>query len=481
MLKRWMRSDDSGFAMVAVLGIAAVVTVVAIGAYVLASEALHDSVRNRGETRAFQVANSGLELELATFNAENLGDYPKVGSTPDGQYTVNVLQRDTFEYVIISRGVAESSVETVTQRFFYIDIWDMNMGAGSGSTLGGGSGWNGNANITGPFYMKGNMEWSGNAKFEGGPLFIKGTDAQDGHLDVSGSGTFGEAKPIKAYIAGTPPVTGFVNQVHLDGPARSSVPDIVLPWVDDEYLDAKYALAVEESANNIMGGSSSSTVNNEVIPATPPDPGTYTTVIPGRLMGQTVPPCTSTSYKYRGSGPRAAVGAGNNAMSIGSVSFGAWEGNGYAMGSGLHDDFAYDAANGTLYVDGTVFIDGPVHIEAPVNNYVGNGTLVCNGDVVIDGRLVPRDGLSVSSALGVVTPGNLTLHRDQFTGAVFCNGTFLLDGTHTDYIGTVLAGQISATAPNVSLTTNPTLKDVLPESMPGAGGGIVFPGNWSRQ
>lgn len=481
MMTRLRGRSDGGFAMAAVLGIAAVVTVVAIGAYFLASETLHDSVRNRGETRAFQVANSGLELELATFNSDNLDDYPKNGTTEDGSYAVTVQQLDAYEYIIQCRGVSEGANETVTQRFFYLNLWDLNMGAGEGASLGGGSAWNGQATIDGPLYIRGDMEWGSSSNYYGGPLFIR-----DGKLITTHGGAGCDlgtaADPVRVYCTG-----GTVDlhkiDAHIDGPVRTSVPDIELPWVTSDYMDAAEELARKESTDNKMGGIASSAPNTEtVIIHLVPQSYADGTTIPGRLMADTAPAGTSDYYKYRGdAGGHGPLNNGTHTLDIGGASFGAWPGNGYPAASATFDDFAYDAGTGTLYVNGTVLIDGPVNILAGVNNYVGNGTLVCNGDVYIEGNLVPRDGLSASEALGIVTAGDVWLHREQMTGAVFCNGTFTLDKPGTVYEGTVLAGVISATSPNITLRTNPILKDVLPESMPGAGGGLIFPGTWSRQ
>lgn len=472
---RQVVSDERGFAMVTVLGIAALITAVSIGGFFVAQQTMHDSVRNRAETKAFQVASSGMDLELAAFDPRKMetNRYPHSGTTPDGSYSLDVRRLDDFEYVLTAVGTSEGSSETVIQRFFYLDLWDMNMGAGESASLGGGSGWNGNANITGPLYIRGDLDWTANAKVEGGPLFIK-----DGRLNNTGSGTFGEAKPIKMYITGTPPVTGKVTgYVFPDGPIRSSVPDITLPWVDNDYLDGAVDRAKEESIDNRMGGTASLLENTE---CTDTDPSTYTTVIP-RVRASTIPASTSTHYKYRGDATRANLGAGTKSLSIGATSFGAWPGSGYTLASGQYDDFAYNAASGTLYVNGTVYVDGPVTFTAAVNNYVGNGTLVVNGDVTIFGTLVPRDGLSLANCLGIVTPGNVTLSKDRMIGAIFCNGDFTLNSPGTVYEGTVLAGRISATSPNVTLRINPLIGDVLPEAMPGVGGGLVFQGAWSRR
>jgi hypothetical protein len=359
-------------------------------------------------------------------------------------------------------------------RFFYLDLWNMNIGAGDSAALGGGRGWNGNASITGPLYIRGDLDWSANAAYEGGPLFIR-----DGGLDVSGSGELGKAEPIKLYA--TNGIISGAGNVYLDGPISSSVPDIDLPWIDDEYMDEVYQKALDESIDNFMGSPSLALVNSE---ATGEDPTTYPST---RVTA--VPASTSTSYKYIGpAAGRSALDAGTTFVEIDGSSFGSWDGNGYPVGSGIHDDFAYDAGAGTLYVEGTVFIDGDLHVGTNVQNYVGNGTLVVNGSIFIGANLEPRDGLSAEQAMGIVATGDIVIGdnvhsgnvRGHYTGAIFCNGTVGLYHTGTSYEGSILARDIYGDKPDIHLETNPILPTVLPESMPGAGGGIIFPGTWTR-
>ena len=72
---------DEGFAMAAVMGVVALVTVVAVGGYWIASQTLHESQRIENESKAFQVAQSGLDRELAAFNPAALmgGTYTNEG------------------------------------------------------------------------------------------------------------------------------------------------------------------------------------------------------------------------------------------------------------------------------------------------------------------------------------------------------------------------------------------------------------------
>jgi hypothetical protein len=464
-------ADDRGFAMAIAMGAIALITVVAIGTFFVASHVTADSTRVRDESRAFTVAQSGMDRELAQFNPAALinGSFSKTGSTPDGTYeiTVNEIGGGSIgEYTLVSTGTSNGMTESVTMRFFYLDLWDMNIGAGESAALGGGSGWNGNASITGPLYIRGDFDWSANAAYERGPLFVR-----DGALIASGSGEIGRAEPIRLFSA--QPIQGKVSNVYLAAPQSYSVPDIELPWVDQAYLDEKRAKAITESHDDIMGGSGRETANIET--GGSGSPSTYTTVVPGRVKA------TNATQYYK-------VIDGN--LTIDATSFGEWDRVGSVyQGTGTHDDFAFDRPSGTLYVEGTVFIDGNLTLGPNVRRYVGNGTLIVTGDVTIrnDGRDAARSALfplgstvSAENALGIVTPGNVDI-TGYFHGAIFANGTVSLWDTHSGYKGSILAGVIYGDKPNIHLETDPMLPASLPESMPAAGGGLVFSGVWTRQ
>lgn len=476
-MSRTRRGGDEGFAVAAVLGIAALITVVAVGGFWLAMQSSHDSVRNRAETKAFQVANSGMELEMAAFDPRAIAanKYPYTSSTQDGTYTVTCREVATWEYLLTCVGRAEGTSETVTQRFMYLDLWNVNIAAGNNSSFGVGNSWNGNANINGPFYVRGDFRWnSGNPLMTGGPLLVK-----DGAVDMSGgSGQVGSAaSPIKVYATnGVKPASAIgVKVFPVGNVVYTSVPDITLPRIDDQYMDNMLNRAKNQSVDNKSG--SGSTVITECAGG---DPTTYMAVLPGRLAAaQTVPACTSSWYKYRGaSAGRAALGAGTHHLTIGSTSFGGRPGAGYPAGSAEHDDFAYDAATHTLWVEGTVFIDGNVTFDTWVN-YRGNGTLVVNGNVFVYGTVQPDGGFAIDRSLGIVTPRDVTVRSCTLKAAVYSNGTLTLDQPATTFEGTVLADRIAGDAPNITLTQNAVVKDVLPESMP-AVGGIPFTSTWSR-
>jgi len=493
---------DDGFALVAVIGVIAIVTVVAVAGFAVSQQVLAESERVTDESRAFQVAQSGLDRELATFDKANLtsGHFERTGSTPDGVYTITVDSVGGFEYLITSVGTTiDGRVESVTQRFYYLDLWDMNIGAGQSSPMGGGRGFNGNATIEGPLYIRGTLDLSNaNTVYEGGPLFVK-----DGDLLVGGSATLGDASPIDLFLTGT--IGGNRPQNCYYKSLSTSVPDIELPWIDDDYLDRMYQQAIDESTDNYMGYESRGIAAMEAVGG---DPTTYTFYDADndgvaeitRVRAPASPAPSSTHYKYIGaSGGRSALNSGNYFLDIDTDPFGAWDGNGYPLGSGLHDDFAYNPAadfdqNGTidgglLYVEGTVFIDGDLHLGQNVQAYAGNGTLVVNGDVFIGGDIEPvgTGEISAENCLGIAATGDVTIGdnahsgnvRARLEGAVFANGEVALYHTQSSFEGSILCDTLYGDKPDIHIKTNPDLPQFIPSSMP-ALGGMVFPGTWTR-
>lgn len=462
-------TGDEGMAMVVVMGVLSVVTVVAIMAFYLAGQSMTEAAVNETRSIAFQMANSGIDAALADIQANGFGARTSwdASITAMGTYHVAVAPSTDGDYLATAVGTSSSgATETIQVKFYYLNLWDVNMGAGESASLGGGSGWNGNASITGPFYIRGDMEWTSSANFNKGPLFLR-----DGRLILSGSGDVGSTTlPIKLYA--TKGYTGKTENLYASA-VSYTVPDIKLPWVDDTYMNEQLANAKAESIDNKSGDSTGAVA---LVECSGVDPSTYTTVDAslGRVRAVTVPAATSQFYKYYGDDTRAALGAGTHRLTIGGSNFG-WVN---PLDITKHDDFAF--RDGTLYIEGTVFVDGPVTIGTGVTQYVGNGTIVANGPITVNGMLNPVGGLGTNGcALGFVTPGAVTLN-DEMKGAVFCNGTFGLYGTHTSFEGTILAGKIYGDKPNISITNNPILKEVLPKAMPGRNMSMLTKGAWTR-
>ena len=191
-------SDDSGMALFVVMAAIMLITVVASTAYVLSSQVLDESVRVQRQTAAFQAANSGADvaLERIAKNGFQTADFPVEGNAVDGStYVTTVTPSSNAEYVCQSVGRdSHGNTEQITIRFFYLNLWNMNIAAGAGDALGGGS-VKGTTSVYGPFYVRGGVELGSNSTVERGPFFIKGGD-----LKVTGSGEIGGNEDRKSVV-----------------------------------------------------------------------------------------------------------------------------------------------------------------------------------------------------------------------------------------------------------------------------------------
>lgn len=526
MRLRGFASGEQGVALITVLGVISVITVLGIASFTLARQALVDSERVEGESAAFRVAQSGLDRDIATFEDVGLSvAYPKTGSTNEGTYVIEVEPLATGQYRLVSTGTAHGGmVEHVAQEFYFMNLWKMNFaGTGDQSLVSGATKISGGSNIVGPFYMKGSLEINSSMMVAEGPIFVR-TAGTIGGL-IYNQGQFGlPGFPVDVFCDGDISALraqaqadlGKVNPKVVLGQVRPSVPDIRTPHIDQDDLDSWASQAKAESVDNRMGSDS-----KHPIPVPSPESLTgqaieYKTVgSPTYTRAQAS--STNVNYKFIGreDGVVASRSEGAHPLHITAVtpSFGWWgptNANGVVLSGSnpatsqhpvnVHDDFAWDAVNKVLYVEGTVFVDGPVTIDPDVR-YVGNGTIVANGNITINGYFRPAGTTAVQGrdnewAVGLVTPTSITFTaqsaavgspdpqtlRDQLSdgaGAFFGEESvnfpakFLMQGS-------VIAGEINAPANNFYLVTNPLLPQYLPESLPGAQGGMMFPSRWMR-
>ena len=503
-------SDDSGVALLTVIGVMVVMTILAVGAFTLSRQALYESERVEDESRAFRAASSGLDLVLSDFDPDSTS-LPLSGTTPDGSYVVDVEPIGYGEYKIVSVGTGlDGKTESVTQRFFYMNLWEMNFaGTGSQTLISGSGGLNGSSNIIGPFYMKGNLSIGSNMTVNEGPLFVK-----NGRITVASSGSLGiDSQYIKVYCTGDVPPnssSGASGGVFVSSISRS-VPDIQLPDLTEDGMLQLAAKAQSESVDNIMG-TTARLPQHANLEAIAGSAATYTTMDPPNGAGWWRVPASGVSptYKYIGAadGVPSAIGQGVTPLVIGGTSFGSWgsvvttdgvsiPGDGHYTLENSWDDFAYDDTRNILYVSGTVFVDGPVTFTEDTL-YVGNGTIIANGDITIQGYMRPYGTNAQAEnnewALGLVTPGDLDVQsptnnaydkldaRNEtptLAGAFFASGVVHF---HNNILmrGSVLAGRIDSDHPNMTIVTNPLLPEYLPDSLPGAGQGLLWPGMWTR-
>jgi Tfp pilus assembly protein PilX len=498
---RTMWRGDEGIAMPLVMGVIAVLTVVSITSFALASNALNETRRTEGETVAFQIANAGVDsaIEQVFRNGFESGSFPATGTVSAGAYNVSIERLDNSEYQLTSLGTdATGFSETIVVRFFYINLWEMIFAAGNQESLtAGGGGINGNSNVTGPFYVRGSVEMSGDSYVHKGPLFV------DGALTRQGSAQLGTAAmPIQLYVSGAYPEPG-ANVYYTS--VSQSVPRIELPRMSAGELLEAAQKAQQESVDNGMGTPAwTSGTNYETLDADP-RPVHYTTVDPPNSGGfvrryarQDDPTLHQFGYKYIGAASEpSAPGQGTTGLTIGPNSFGAWYGNGYTNPD-YCDDFAYDAVNGILYLYGTVFVDGPLTIDRAIR-YVGNGTIVANGPVTIVGDIHPsntgandveRRKMDAGHVMGIATPTDMSVSGTSSNSkpgdppehslALYAGGSIRFHNNEL-YIGSIVAGHINMGNNNVHLVTDPDLPDFLPDSLPGRDAPILTKGAWARQ
>ena len=487
---RILASDESGFALVMVIGLLALLTVVTTGGFFLAQQSLTNSVNSKQESQSFQSANAAVDGAIANIQYKGFlpGDFPMAFSVADlgsGAATVTVEELTKGEYLLTSIGTgSKQSNETIKVRLYMLDLYGMNIAYGSGFNQGASSGkFNGNASVYGPFYTKDdlrqgdNLGMASSGGFGWGPIFIK-----NGTLDVK-SGYLVDVKVLYVDPAMADPkvVNTAVTRV------VRSVPTLTMPSVDAAYLDARYEKAKSESSDNIQGDPQvRSNTNTEV--TTVGSPGTYTGP---RSAG------TGTYYKIIDNDN--IVNKSSSGLTLGSAAFG-----------NTNDDFAYNTSTypHQLTVWGTVFIDGPLTISNPVN-YIGNGTLVVNGKVTMNGDFLPLGGLAAGEGGDGVTYANQSFNPDRIIG-ISSSSIISLDGssggnaknpagapTHAGAFfanekivvnakvllcGSLISKGIEVEGNNnMDLRTSANLGKYVPRSMPGYGMLFQSIGAWSRR
>jgi hypothetical protein len=520
-------SDESGVALVTVLGVILVITALAFGSYMLAQQALLEAHRVEDETQAYRAAASGLDRELATFQESGLGEtYPKTGSTGDGTYTITVESIGASRYRLVSTGVGrDGSEEAVAQEFYFLNLWKMNFaGTGQQSLVSGGGHITGGSNIVGPFYMKGDLTLDASMSVQEGPIFVYGGDIK---RTASGVRFGTEDLRVDVFCDGdTSTLPDGERKVFL-GNVDASVPEINTPPLTQEMLEGYASTARAESVDNNMGPIARGTTTIHECNTLSPSGTDYTNVAYTSLYSVSTrrqADTTNANYKFIGAadGVIAPSGTGTHNLTISSSTpdFGWWgatyEGSalptGYASapaaypigvyGTNVHDDFAWDQSAGILYIEGTVFVDGDVTLDCDID-YVGNGTIVANGDIVVNGLLRPLGTTAQAQqnqwVIGLATPTGITFtaNTGQMTGGAIPPAEEIRARTPdvagafyaTQYVvlpekllvqGSVITGEIRCGQNNLWLVTNPYLPDYLPDSLPGSAGGLMTPTRWMR-
>jgi len=495
-----LAADDEGVALLTVIGVLAVMTVLAIMSYNLAGQGLLSATVHESESVAFQAANAGIDKAYAALATNDPSVLPGYASTTitvgEGTADVSLAEISGIEYSCVATGYApDGTTETVRVRFYYLNLWEMFIASGDDDESLGGGAINGNASVVGPFYVHGNInDATGDARFERGPLFVTGD------ISMKGSATIGtEDQPIDLYVGGTYPTAS--NRIYTRR-VSNSVPKIAVPVVDQAFIDAAFAQANLESTDNLQGTNAPddgfvADANVETPDGTPAGYAAF----PDGSAVRTAATGASAWYKCIASGASAsAIGEGASVLTIDSStpSFGSWSGDGRGYAGTASDDFAYDAVNGTLYVEGTVFIDGDFVIDRDLK-YRGNGAIVVNGDAALNNDLTPDTptatgdrpawSMDADHVLGIICAGTLSVAGDgnnpnggfDVTAALYARDLMLFTGGNPYVKGSIISPQIDFAMANTHLESDPKLPEFLPRSMPGRDTPLLVVGAWSRQ
>lgn len=472
MLKR-LFEDEQGIALLTVVGVMLIVTILSFGVISIAQNDLVLSERDEEYTEALHVAEAGIQKAL--WQLEQLGSAmePRVFTinVGGGMAEVNAVQDagSQWYWTIESTGTSGQMKRKLKVSVFNFSLWNMNMGLGEANSMAsGGNGILGTTSIDGPFFVRGNVELSGNSEITGGPFFIK-----TGTLRfMNGASTLGKAsKPIAAYIE---PADG--NEDILDRHGNSlepghpqvkvsqlsnQVPDIKIPPLDT--LTSYRIRAAAESEETC-------------------------TAYPGIIGTQSA----YSGYKVLDSDTNLQSGpvSSRPMYYINSTM------NSFGVPGG---ELAWDKTNRRLYVNGTVFVDGNLTIGDSANSeisYYGRGTIVSNGEIFIKGRLRPpfHNGsydMDGSHVLGLVTAeiiyidtqgsnANPTRSVPDVTGAFFATKKVKISTNNTSFVGSMLSGMLDFAdgTNNSHLYTHEALPSFLPPSLPGSERFLTLTASW---
>jgi len=474
MNKRLLK-DEKGIAMFTVIGIMLIMTVLAFGVINIAESNFKLTERDKESMEALHIAEAGIHKALWQLEQFGSGMEPKTFSIDVGNGTadVNAVQDagSQWYWTIESTGTCGEANRKLKVTVFNFSLWNMNMGLGENSSMAsGGNGILGTTSIDGPFFVRGNVELSGNSEITGGPLFIK-----KGTLRfMNSSSILGKPdKPIMAYIEPTDGNKDIVDRHgnHLEpghpqvsvSMLSNQVPDLKMPPLDS--LTTYRERAASESVGEC-------------------------TAYPGIITVQS----QLTGYK---------VLDNDTALSTGDVKARPM----YTINSSVNsfgnelDKFAWDKTNKRLYVNGTVFVDGNLTIGDSADSeitYYGRGTIVVNGEIFIKGQLRPpwdaekgTYDMNGSHVLGLVTEetiyidingGNAqpTKSIPDIAGAFFATKKVKISANNTSFVGSMIAGVLDFAdgTNNSHLFTHESLPSFLPPSLPGSDGFLAMTASW---
>ncbi len=473
-MRFYLLKDEKGIAMVVVLGIMLILTVLAFATMAVSENDLVSSSHDKESMEALHIAEAGVQKSLWQLEKYGNAMSPKTFSINVGNGTANVnaIQSgsDQWYWTIESTGTCGTAHRKLKVTVFNFSIWNMNMALGSNKSLAtGGNGILGTTSIDGPFYVRGNVELSGNSSITTGPLFIK----QGSLVFLNNSATLGtQSVPVSAYIEPVGSNGDIVdkngglilsnpnqNQVFLSS-LSNQVPDIQLPPIDS-MASYRQQAALESTET--------------------PAPSTY------HDTQVSVDPAVSGGYKVLDDD--GAIATGNKSLrhtyhfdssvsDFGTTTCGlAWIGH-------------------KLYVNGTVYVDGNLVIGDGLNDevlYTGNGTLIVNGEIKINGKLradTATHNMDGTHALGLVSNDEIEIdihgsniadkNNPDVTGAFYATKEIEIEQNNTTFVGSMIAGTLdfASGTNNSHLFTDDSLPTFLPPSLPGSTSFLAMTTSW---
>jgi hypothetical protein len=471
--------DDSGIALLVVIGAVALLVVLLTGAFYLSSQSLFQTQMADQHDAAFEAASSGVVVAFADLKS-HLSTLPSSGAwsgslpassavyaavaTLDAARTsydctaTGTAPDGTTERVVASFGVAggtSSALPWGTDVFYFA-------GYSGGSIVGNGV-------FSGPLYVKFPSPGGGTLSFNsaasgvvGGPIWI-----ENGNLSLKSA----PPAPVQVYTNGTITPAGIANVTNMGWDPTKTMP---MTFVNvPSYEAASLAQATAQSSDNVMGDTT--TVDYEA--RTVGDPSAYSSLT---LSPPNNRPAGWVRSKAPGAGQAYKAITGNLTIGNSTASFGSWSGDGhYPVSADLHDDFAYDATNHVLYLEGTVYVSGSVTISRDIT-YVGNGTIVCGGDLTVSANVQPAtangpDGtpdVDARHLLCAFTAGNLSCSKNgiDVTGAFYAVGTVSVNSNNDALKGSFVAEKgLGSLGNNTQIKADPTIGSFASPGLPSWG------------
>lgn len=247
--------NDSGYILIAAIGAALLVTVIAMGSFAIAQRSLSDSTTTRDINMAYQVAASAAEYEIARYEAggtlasEDNKQLPGGGGTYDLTYT---LSSGASKVTLECTGKAKDREETIQIGYTSFDPSE-SIYSGSGNIFGGAAFNSKDSLIIGPMYMTlaKSESINSNPKFIDGPLYVA-----NGQLSAKFS-TFTTLTGDKYQLYVDKPVLNAdPNTTTTEMPAPKIVPPAITAAQQEKFRKRAVYESQYYSGNTNIGGAS---------------------------------------------------------------------------------------------------------------------------------------------------------------------------------------------------------------------------------